>query len=172
MYTAQHPNMGPFSIRYPRGNGVMVDWRKPFEAIPVGKGRMLRGGEGVAILTIGHPGNFAVEACDQLAQEGLYPAHYDMRFVKPLDEAMLHEIFNEYKKVITVEDGCLQGGFGSAVAEFMLDHGYSSQLVRLGIPDRFIEHGEQKELYDECHFDTNAIKQSVRVLMEKSKVGV
>jgi 1-deoxy-D-xylulose-5-phosphate synthase len=172
MYTAQHPNMGPFSIRYPRGNGVMVDWRKPFEAIPVGKGRKLRGGEGVAILTIGHPGNFAVEACDQLAQEGLYPAHYDLRFVKPLDEALLHEVFNEYKKVITVEDGCLQGGFGSAVAEFMLDHGYTSQLVRLGIPDRFIEHGEQKELYEECHFDTNAIKQTVRGMMEKSTATI
>ena len=171
MYTAQHPNMGPFSIRYPRGNGVMVDWRKPFEAIPVGKGRKLRGGEKVAILTIGHPGNFAVEACDKLATEGIYPAHYDMRFVKPLDATLLHEIFYEFKTIITVEDGCLQGGFGSAVAEFMIDNHYTAQIVRLGIPDRFIEHGEQKELYRECNFDAQAIMEATRVFFnEKVKL--
>lgn len=162
MYTATHPGMGPFSIRYPRGNGVMVDWRKPFEAIPVGKGRKIRGGEKVAILTIGHPGNFAVEACDKLADEGLYPAHYDMRFVKPLDSALLHEIFSEFKQIITVEDGCIQGGFGSAVAEFMIDHHYQAQITRLGIPDKWIEHGEQKELYRECNFDAQAIMEAVR----------
>lgn len=165
MYTAQHPNMGPFSIRYPRGNGVMLDWRKPFEAIPVGKGRKLRGGEKVAILTIGHPGNFAVEACDKLAKEGLYPAHYDMRFVKPLDTALLHEIFHEFKNIITVEDACIQGGFGSAVAEFMIDNHYQAQITRLGIPDRFIDHGEQKELYAECGFDTKSIMEEVRKMV-------
>ena len=164
MYTAQHNNMGPFSIRYPRGNGVMVDWRKPFEAIPVGKGRKLHGGEEVAILTIGHPGNFAVEACDQLAKEGFYPAHYDMRFVKPLDQVMLHEVFSLYKKIITVEDGCIMGGFGSAVAEFMIDNNYAAHFVRLGIPDRFIEHGEQKELYEECNYDAHAIVEAVHQL--------
>ncbi len=164
MYTAQHNNMGPFSIRYPRGNGVMVDWRKPFEAIPVGKGRKLHGGEEVAILTIGHPGNFAVEACDLLAKEGVYPAHYDLRFVKPLDQVMLHEVFSLYKKVITVEDGCIMGGFGSAVAEFMIDNNYTAYFIRLGIPDEFIEHGEQKELYRECNFDVQAIADAVRQL--------
>lgn len=164
MYTAQHPNMGPFSIRYPRGNGVMVDWRKPFQAIPVGTGRKVRGGEKVAILSIGHPGNFVVDACDQLAKEGLYPAHYDMRFVKPLDIALLHEIFAEFKMIITIEDGCIQGGFGSAIAEFMIDNHYTSQITRLGIPDRFIEHGEQKELYRECNFDAHAIMETVRQL--------
>ncbi len=164
MYTAQHDNMGPFSIRYPRGNGVMVDWRKPFEAIPVGKGRKLRGGEEVAILTIGHPGNFAVKACDVLSTEGLYPAHYDMRFVKPLDTVMLHEVFSMYKKIVTVEDGAIMGGFGSAIAEFMIDNNYSAQIVRLGMPDHFIEHGEQSELYDECHYDTAAIAEAVRQL--------
>ena len=164
MYTAQHPNMGPFSIRYPRGNGVMVDWRKPFQAIPVGTGRKVRGGEKVAILSIGHPGNFVVDACDQLAKERLYPAHYDMRFVKPLDVALLHEIFAEFKLIITIEDGCIQGGFGSAIAEFMIDNHYTAQITRLGIPDRFVEHGEQKELYRECNFDAQAIMETVRQL--------
>jgi 1-deoxy-D-xylulose-5-phosphate synthase len=169
MYTAQHPGMGPFSIRYPRGNGVMVDWRKPFEAIKVGTGRKLRGGEKVAILTIGHPGNFAVEACDRLSAEGIYPAHYDLRFVKPLDVTLLHEVFNEYDSIVTVEDGCIMGGFGSAVAEFMLDNHYNARMTRLGIPDHFVEHGEQKELYNECGFDTAAIMEAVRALALSGK---
>ena len=155
---------GPYSIRYPRGNGVMVEWKTPLKQIPIGKGRKIRDGEEVAILTIGHPGNFAVEACKQLEADGFFPAHYDMRFVKPLDEAMLHEVFTKYSKVITVEDHAVQGGFGSAIAEFMTDHGYTARLTRLGIPDRFIEHGEQKELYDECGFDVKAIVQAVHQL--------
>lgn len=169
MYTAQlDKNAGPFSIRYPRGNGVLVDWKNTFEEIPVGKGRMIRDGEEVAILTIGHPGNFAVKACEELAREGFSPAHFDMRFVKPLDEELLHEVFSRFKKVITVEDGCIQGGFGSAIGEFILDHNYSVQLQRLGIPDRFIEHGEQKELYAECHFDAESIKKAVRQMAAES----
>ena len=166
MYTAQHENMGPFSIRYPRGNGVMVNWRTPFVAIPVGTGRKLRGGEKVAILSLGHPGNFAATACDDLAKEGIYPAHYDMRFVKPLDTILLHEVFSNYQKIITIEDGCITGGFGSAVAEFMIDNNYSANIVRLGIPDSWIEHGEQKELYQECGFDVEAIKTAVRKCAE------
>jgi 1-deoxy-D-xylulose-5-phosphate synthase len=163
MYTAQLPDVAaPFSIRYPRGNGVMVEWRTPFQRLPIGKGRIVRDGEEVAILTIGHPGNFAVKACNDLSKEGLTPAHYDMRFVKPLDEQLLHEIFSKYKKIITVEDGCLMGGFGSAIGEFMMEHQYTATIKRLGIPDRFIEHGEQKELYAECHFDAEAIKNAVR----------
>ncbi|HKR03353.1 MAG TPA: 1-deoxy-D-xylulose-5-phosphate synthase [Bacteroidia bacterium] len=165
MYTAQLRNTGPFSIRYPRGNGVMVDWRKPFREIPIGQGRKIRDGEEVAILTIGHPGNFAVDACNQLSKEGFYPAHYDLRFVKPLDAELLHEVFTNYKKVITVEDAAILGGFGSAVAEFMVDNGYNSRIKRLGIPDRFIEHGEQKELYRECDFDATAIMNAVRQLV-------
>ncbi|MBK8848373.1 MAG: 1-deoxy-D-xylulose-5-phosphate synthase [Bacteroidetes bacterium] len=162
MYTAQHDNMGAFVIRYPRGNGVMVDWRTPFEAIKVGTGRKLRGGEQVAILSIGHPGNFVVEACDLLAKENIYPAHYDMRFVKPLDSVLLHEVFSNFKEVITIEDGCIQGGFGSAVAEFMIDNNYATNITRLGIPDSFVEHGEQSELYNECGFDAKAIIKTVR----------
>jgi 1-deoxy-D-xylulose-5-phosphate synthase len=168
MYTAQHENMGPFTIRYPRGNGVMIDWKTPFKAIPVGTGRKMRGGEEVAILTIGHPGNFAVAACDQLAKEGLYPAHYDLRFVKPLDQVLLHQVFSEFKKIITVEDAAIMGGMGSAVAEFMIDNGYKANILRLGVPDRFIEHGEQKELYAECGYDANAIMEAVRQLAKTS----
>jgi len=162
MYTAQLKNNGPFSIRYPRGNGVMVEWKKPFHEISIGQGRKIRDGEQVAILTIGHPGNFAVEACNQLSKDSFYPSHYDLRFVKPLDEELLHEVFTKYKKIITVEDASVQGGFGSAVAEFMVDKGYNSRIKRLGIPDRFIEHGEQKELYRECEFDAAAIMNAVR----------
>ena len=166
MYTAQLPETNaPFSIRYPRGNGVMINWKTPFEKIQIGKGRKIKDGEEIAILTIGHPGNFAVKACEELEAEGIHPAHYDIRFVKPLDEVLLHEIFSKFKKVVTVEDGCLQGGFGSAIGEFMIDNNYSSRLTRLGIPDRFIDHGEPKELYDECHFDAKAIKNAVRQLM-------
>jgi 1-deoxy-D-xylulose-5-phosphate synthase len=164
MFTASRHN-GPFSIRYPRGNGVMVEWKTPLKEMKVGTGRLLREGEEIAILSVGHPGNFAEDACNQLAKEGFYPAHYDMRFVKPLDEEMLHEVFSKYKKVITVEDHAIQGGFGSAVSEFMTDHNYSIAMTRLGVPDRFIEHGEQKELYDECHFDAKAIMNAVRQLV-------
>jgi 1-deoxy-D-xylulose-5-phosphate synthase len=172
MYTAQHDNLGPFCIRYPRGNGVLTEWRTPFKAIPVGTGRKLRGGEQVAILTFGHPGNFAVAACDELAKENIYPAHYDLRFVKPLDQMLLHEVFANFKKIITVEDGCLQGGMGSAVAEFMIDNGYAAEIIRLGIPDQFIEHGEQSELYAECHFDMQSIMKTVRQLIASSHHGI
>lgn len=165
MYTAQQENMGPFSIRYPRGNGVMLEWKTPMKAIKVGTGRKVTNGNDIAILTIGHPGNFAQEAIDALKTEGASVAHYDMRFVKPIDEIMLHEVFSKFKKVITVEDGCLMGGFGSAVIEFMADNNYASQVVRLGIPDKYIHHGTQKELWADCGFDTNAIVETVEKMM-------
>ena len=161
MLTASEWGNGPFSIRYPRGKGVMPEWRTPMEAIEVGRGRKITDGEDVAILTIGHPGNFAQAAISELNESGLYPAHYDMRFVKPLDEEMLHEIFTSYKKVITVEDGCIMGGFGSAVIEFMVDHGYAAKVVRLGVPDRFVDHGSQEQLWAECGYDADAIVASV-----------
>lgn len=164
MYTATKFE-GPFSIRYPRGQGVMVDWRTPMREIPVGQGRIIQEGEEVALLTIGHIGNYAVTACEMLEKEGFNPAHYDMRFVKPLDEAMLHEVFTKFKKVVTVEDGCLMGGFGSAVLEWMVDNGYQAQVKRLGIPDRVIEHGEQIELHRECGFDPEGIANAVRELV-------
>jgi 1-deoxy-D-xylulose-5-phosphate synthase len=164
MFTAQLENMGPFSIRYPRGNGVMIDWETPMEAIPVGKGRLIKEGKETAVLSLGHIGNYVVEACKELAIEGKDPAHYDMRFAKPLDSGLLHEIFQKYKNIITIEDGCLMGGFGSAIAEFMVDHNYSATIRRLGLPDRFIEHGEQIELHAECGIDPAGIANAIRLL--------
>jgi 1-deoxy-D-xylulose-5-phosphate synthase len=168
MYTAQLPRTGEaFSIRYPRGQGVMPQWRTPFEAIEVGTGRKLKEGDELAILTIGHIGNYAVEVCHQLSELGIEVGHYDLRFVKPLDEALLHEVFSRYTKIITVEDGCIQGGMGSAVLEFMADHSYSATVKRLGIPDGIIEHGEQLELHAECGFDPPGIRKAVEQLLEK-----
>lgn len=169
MYTAQLKNNGPFSIRYPRGNGVMPEWKTPFEELEIGKGRMICDGTDIAILTIGHPGNFAVEACAGLQQAGVSAAHFDMRFVKPLDEELLHDVFSRFSKVITVEDGCIQGGFGSAVIEFMVDNGYTAQVKRLGIPDAFIEHGEQPELWAECGFDAASIEATAKKMVLKGK---
>lgn len=172
MYTAQlDSNEWPFVIRYPRGQGVMPEWKTPFEEIPVGKGRKLKDGKEIAILTIGHPGNFATTAIRELKTAGLNPAHYDMRFVKPLDEALLHEVFSKYDKVLTVEDGTVTGGFGSAVLEFMAQHNYKAEVKILGIPDRIVEHGSPKELYHECHYDAPAIAEAVREMM-KGKVTV
>ena len=157
-----------FTIRYPRGEGVMADWKRPFQKLEIGKGRKIKDGEEVAILTIGHIGNYAVKACEMLEKEGLTPAHYDLRFVKPLDEEMLHEVFQKFDRVITVEDGCLQGGMGSAVLEFMIDNGYNAKVKRLGIPDRIVEHGEQIELQRECGFDPAGIANAVRELAAAS----
>lgn len=165
MYTAQLPDQGPFSIRYPRGNGVMSDWKTPFEEIEIGKGRKLKDGEDLAFLTLGHIGNYATDTCSRLQKEGIKTGHFDMRFVKPLDKEMLHEIFKKYKYVITVEDGCLQGGFGSAILEFMVDHDYQSKVLRLGIPDQIVEHGTQMELHKECGFDPEGLYLSAKKLL-------
>ena len=165
MYTAQLPeNAGPFSIRYPRGEGVMPEWRTPLQRVAIGTGRVIHEGEagGVAVLTIGHIGNYAVKAAAALAAEGLDVGHYDMRFCKPLDEEMLLAVARRYRAIVTVEDGCLQGGFGSAVLEFLADHGQHVAVRRLGIPDRVVEHGSQDQLYKECGFDADGIAQAVR----------
>ena len=170
MYTAQLDEVKmPFSIRYPRGNGVMPEWRKPFSKIEIGKGRKIKSGEDIAILSIGTVGNLAVTACAELEKQGIDAAHYDLRFVKPLDEELLHEVFSKFDKVITVEDGCIVGGMGSAVLEFMSEHNYTAQVKRLGIPDSVIEHGEQKELYAECGYDANAIVKTVVELVGVKK---
>jgi len=166
MYTAQLPNQGPFSIRYPRGNGVMTEWKTPFKEIKIGEGRKITAGEDIAILTIGHPGNFAQKAIEALKGAGVSIAHYDMRFVKPLDTLLLHEVFSKFKKVITVEDGCLMGGFGSAVLEFMVDQKYQAEVVRLGIPDEYIHHGTQEELWADCGFDTQSIIQTISTIFQ------
>ncbi len=162
MYTAQLPGgEGAFTIRYPRGQGVMPEWKTPMQEIEIGTGRTLREGDELAILTIGHIGNYGVEVAEKLEEEGINVGLYDMRFVKPLDEKLLHKVFKKYNKVITVEDGCLKGGFGSAVLEFMADNQYTSQVTRLGIPDDVIEHGEQRQLHDECNFGPEGIYNSV-----------
>ncbi|HCQ30089.1 MAG TPA: 1-deoxy-D-xylulose-5-phosphate synthase [Flavobacteriales bacterium] len=167
MYTAQlEKNAIPFSIRYPRGNGVMTDWKKPFKEIKIGTGRRVKNGDDIAILSIGHIGNLALEAANELEEQGLSVAHYDMRFVKPLDEILLHEVFGKFDKVITVENGTIVGGLGSAVLEFMADHGYNAQVKRLGIPDKFIEHGTQQELYHECGYDKEGIKNTVLEMLK------
>ncbi|MFN2430943.1 MAG: 1-deoxy-D-xylulose-5-phosphate synthase [Cryomorphaceae bacterium] len=168
MYTAQQDDMGPFSIRYPRGKGVMQEWKTPFKKIKVGTGRRVRNGDDIAILSIGHPGNFALEAAEELKLQGIDAGVYDMRFVKPIDEILLHEVFAKFKHVITVEDGAIMGGMGSAVLEFMVDHGYTSQVKRLGIEDKFFEHGSQKELYIEAGFYTSDIVKSALSMIEKS----
>ena len=169
MYTASLPRKeGAFSIRYPRGQGVMPDWRKPFEAIEIGRGRKICDGQEIAILTIGHIGNYAIEVCERLRKQGIQVAHYDLRFVKPLDEELLHEVFTTYSKVLTIEDGSIQGGFGSAILEFMADHKYKADVKRLGIPDKIVEHGEQIELHAECGFDPDHIEKEVLSILEFS----
>ncbi len=166
MYTAQLDTMQlPISIRYPRGEGVMPEWRTEMKAIEIGKGRKLKDGEGIAILSLGHPGNFAASAIRELKNDGINPAHYDLRFAKPLDEALLHEVFAKFSKVITIEDGCVRGGFGSAVLEFMAEHGYNAEVKILGIPDRLVEHGTPKQLYEEIGIDANSIAKLVREMM-------
>lgn len=165
MFTAQESNHGPFAIRYPRGQGVMADWRRPFTSLPIGKGRMITDGSEVAVLSVGHPGNLVVKAFQILEKEDIKPAHYDMRFIKPLDEVILDDVFTRFKKIITVEDGTIVGGFGSAVAEFMVHHNYNSTLRMVGIPDEFIEHGTQRQLYRECGFDPEGIANAVREIL-------
>ncbi|MBO5380957.1 MAG: 1-deoxy-D-xylulose-5-phosphate synthase [Bacteroides sp.] len=158
MYTAQLPDKGPFVIRYPRGRGVLTDWKCPLEAIPVGKGRKLKEGNDVAVISLGPIGNLATQAIAKAEQaSGRSVAHYDLRFLKPLDEEMLHEIGRQFKKIITIEDGALNGGMGSAILEFMADNNYQPSIERIGIPDKFIEHGTVPELYKLCQMDEESI---------------
>ncbi len=172
MYTAQLDSTNsPFVIRYPRGEGVMPEWKTEMKAISIGTGRKLKEGKDIVILSFGHPGNFAATAIRELKNDGLNPGHYDMRFAKPLDEALLHEACGLYNKIITVEDAAIEGGFGSAVLEFMAQHGYKNDIRILGIPDRIIEHGTPKEQQKECGFDMQAIAEAARDMM-KDRVNV
>ncbi|MFM6970508.1 MAG: 1-deoxy-D-xylulose-5-phosphate synthase [Sediminibacterium sp.] len=167
MYTAQLDSTGlPFVIRYPRGEGVMPQWQTPLAPIEIGKGRKIKDGKDVAILSFGHPGNFATTAIRNLRLEGIDPAHYDIRFVKPLDQALLHEVFANYSKIVTVEDGTVVGGFGSAILEFMNANGYKADLTILGIPDRLVEHGTLKELHSECAYDAAGIEAAVKAIIK------
>ncbi|MBE9467808.1 MAG: 1-deoxy-D-xylulose-5-phosphate synthase [Bacteroidetes bacterium] len=164
MFTAQQDNMGPFVIRYPRGKGVIVDWQKPMKAITPGTGRLINQGNDIAVLTIGNVGNFVVDITKKLAKENINITHYDMRFVKPIDKNILHEVFKNYKKIITVEDGTIVGGLGTAVIEFMNENNYASKIIKLGIPDKFVDHGSQKELYKECAYDAESIYNTIKNL--------
>jgi 1-deoxy-D-xylulose-5-phosphate synthase len=169
MYTAQLESTTlPMVIRYPRGEGVLPDWKAPFAKIEIGTGRKMKDGDTIAVLSIGHPGNFATQAIRNLKTYGINAAHYDMRFVKPLDEKMLHEVFSKYSKVITVEDGTTIGGFGSAILEFMAAHQYHAEVRMLGIPDRLVEHGTLKQLHRECGYDAQGIEETAREMMEVS----
>ena len=164
MYTAQLPNKGPFVIRYPRGGGELQDWRCPFEEIKVGTGRKLKDGTDIAVLSIGPIGNNVTRAIAELGNDARV-AHYDMRFLKPLDESILDEVGRNFKHIITVENGVLIGGLGSAVIEWMSDHGYQPQIKRLGIPDKFIEHGKVSELQAIVSIDEASIKKVIQEML-------
>ncbi|MCO5260591.1 MAG: 1-deoxy-D-xylulose-5-phosphate synthase [Crocinitomicaceae bacterium] len=163
LYTAQLKKHGPFAIRYPRGKGVINHPLSEFTKIEIGKGREITSGSDLALLTIGHVGNFAQTAIQQVQNSSI--AHYDMRFVKPLDTELLHKVFSQHKKIITIEDGCTTGGFGSAIIEFMVEHNYNTQIIRLGVPDQFIHHGTQEELHEECHYDSNSIIETIHKIL-------
>ena len=166
MFTAQTPVKGPFVIRYPKGRGVMPEWKTPFSELPVGKGRLIRKGKDLAVISIGHPGNFVVEAAAKLAERGIDIAHYDIRYLKPIDEELLHEVLRNFTRIITVEDGTITGGLGSAVLEFMSRHEYRAILKRLGVPDRFIAQGTNEELYRECGYDAEGIILAAEEIMK------
>ncbi len=167
MYTAQLPSIDlPFVIRYPRGEGTMPEWQTPMQEVKIGKGKLLKEGTGIAILSLGHPGNFAAAAIRDVKRDDIDPAHYDMRFAKPLDEELLHHALTSYDKIITVEDGTIVGGFGTAILEFMAEHGYKNEIKILGIPDKIVEHGSPKELYQECGYDAAGIAKAVRTMMD------
>jgi 1-deoxy-D-xylulose-5-phosphate synthase len=158
MYSAQQNPQGPWVIRYPRGNGVMKEWKTPFETVIPGKGQKLREGKDLAVITIGPVGNVAIDACRELEEKlNISASVFDLRFVKPIDEKLLHEVFSRFDKIITIEDNAKVGGMGTAVLEFMADNGYHAAVVRLGIPDAFIQHGNLDELYHECGYDHQAI---------------
>jgi 1-deoxy-D-xylulose-5-phosphate synthase len=170
MYTAQLvTTVNPFVIRYPRGEGVMPEWKTPFEAVQIGKGRKIKDGHEIAILSFGHPGNFAAAAIRDVKAEGINPAHYDMRFVKPIDTELLHEVFAKFNKIITIEDGTVVGGFGTAVLEFMNENGYKADVKIMGIPDRLVEHGSPKELYNEIGLNAQAIAEVLREWMKEAE---
>ena len=167
MYTAQLPDMGPFAIRYPRGRGVLPDWRCPLETVEVGKGQCLKEGKDIAVLSLGPIGNTAMEAIAAAeAKSGKSIAHYDLRFLKPLDRKMLDEIGKNYDSIVTIEDGVLQGGMGSAILEFMSDQGYSPTVRRIGLPDKFVQHGTPKELYHICGMDAESIEKVLLSLLK------
>lgn len=170
MYTAQRRVEGPFSIRYPRGAGKMVDWQNDMQELPLGKGRKLRDGNDVAILSLGTIGTNAREACESLHEQGIDVAHYDMIFLKPIDEEILKEVSLKFKKIITIEEGTTTGGLGGAVAEWLTERGIAAQLVRMGVPDVFVDQGTVKELQEVCHLDAASIEHKVKQLLNDTTI--
>lgn len=164
MFLASTYEAGPISIRYPRGNGVLIDWRNSFQELSIGKGQIIQQGKGTAILSIGAIGNEAIKACKLLQENGIRPTHADLRFIKPLDEELVLQLAENHPSLITLEDGCLDGGFGSAVLECLSKHGKTNRVIRLGVPDSFIEQGSQQELYAQCKMDANGIVQLIKKL--------
>jgi 1-deoxy-D-xylulose-5-phosphate synthase len=158
MYSAQLNSEGPVAIRYPRGKAPDSNWEQPFTAIETGKGRCLREGKNLAVISLGHPGNFVEKALDSLQNEGVLAGHYDLRFLKPLDESLLHQAFGNYRTIVTVEDGVINGGMGSALLEWAMENNYKNKVIRLGIPDQFIAHGSPAKLQQECGFDAESIR--------------
>ena len=170
MYTAQLPDQGPFIIRYPRGRGILTDWRKPFEPIVVGKGRKIKEGDDIAVLSIGPIGNLAEQAiCSWEKESGKTAALYDMRFLKPIDTDILNEVGKKFSRIITIENGTITGGLGTAVVEYMMDNGFTPTIRRLGLPDRFIEHGSTPQLLHICNIDENAVISALKELTSGTK---
>lgn len=165
MFTAQSKPRGPFVIRYPRGRGVMKKEAMPMIELEIGKGQLLKDGNHVAVLSIGHHGNFVIHALETLYDKDAV-AHYDMRFLKPIDAGLLHEVFNKFTKIITVEDGVVKGGLGSSVIEFMNHHNYSAKVITLGVPDYFVEHGDSEQLFHECGYDVDGITKTIQQLLK------
>ena len=165
MYTAQLPDKGTFVIRYPRGRGRLIDWKCQLEEIEVGTGRRIREGESIAILSIGPIGNIVEETIEEM---NLNIAHYDMRFLKPLDSKLLQEVGEQFKIIVTVEDGAREGGMGSAVLEWMADHGYTPRIIRLGLSDKFVEHGTVEQLYEACGINKDAIKKVIHQIADEA----
>jgi 1-deoxy-D-xylulose-5-phosphate synthase len=162
MFTGDQDGAGTFVIRYPRGKGELHDWQQPLEILPIGKGRKLKEGRDVAMLSIGAIGNIVKKAIEEAENKHFSVAHYDMIYLKPLDEEILHEVGRNFKRIITVENGVRTGGLGSAVAEFMADNGYTPEIRRIGVPDRFIEHGKISELYKICGIDAESIAEAIK----------
>ena len=166
MYTAQKEKPGPIVIRYPRGRGVLTNWRNTFETVEIGKGRVLAKGNEIAVVSIGHAGNFAQTAIEQLQKEGIEVALYDFIFLKPFDTELMHHVFKTHKYIVTLEDGVIKGGLASEVAEFKTQFNYEASIQNLGVPDQFIEHGTPDELYAECGYNADSIYQTLKSLAE------
>jgi len=169
LFTAQHDNIGPFAIRYPRGKGVITDWHNEMQALPVGRGRRMSEGDGVAVLSIGHIGNEVIDVVNQLAQRGIKVGHYDMIFLKPIDEDILEEATKRYHSIITIEDGTVVGGLGSAVAEWMTKHDRTNHLKMMGVQDEFVHQGTVAQLYERCGMDAKSLENAILQMLENNK---